>query len=113
MTFTLLNEKRCEIVGEGVSVGVFDGGAVASPLTNKGRLSVASTHRKDAPLEHLLGHHTIFAQEVWLRFYCFNMSGCEVVGIVLGSVPLIISALEHYAKGVSIVESSSGRRLPN
>jgi hypothetical protein len=28
------------------------------------------------------------------------MSGLEVVGVVLGSIPLIISALEHYADGV-------------
>lgn len=29
------------------------------------------------------------------------MSGLEVAGIVLGALPLIISALEHYAQGVS------------
>jgi hypothetical protein len=29
------------------------------------------------------------------------MSGLEVAGIVLGALPLIITALEHYAKGVS------------
>lgn len=28
------------------------------------------------------------------------MSGLEVAGVVLGSLPLVISALEHYAKGV-------------
>ena len=28
------------------------------------------------------------------------MSGFEVAGIVLGSIPLVISALEHYAEGV-------------
>jgi hypothetical protein len=31
------------------------------------------------------------------------MSGFEVVGIVLGSIPLVISALEHYAEVVSTV----------
>lgn len=29
------------------------------------------------------------------------MSGFEVVGLILGSVPLLISALEHYSDGVS------------
>jgi len=29
------------------------------------------------------------------------MSGFEVVGVVLGSLPLIISALEHYAEGIA------------
>jgi len=29
-----------------------------------------------------------------------NMSGLEVAGVVLGSLPLVISALEHYANGV-------------
>jgi hypothetical protein len=28
------------------------------------------------------------------------MSGLEVAGLVLGALPLVISALEHYAKGV-------------
>lgn len=28
------------------------------------------------------------------------MSGFEVVGVVLGSIPLLISALEHYSNGV-------------
>lgn len=28
------------------------------------------------------------------------MSGLEVAGVVLGALPLVISALEHYAKGV-------------
>jgi hypothetical protein len=31
------------------------------------------------------------------------MSGLEVVGIVLGAVPLVISALEHYAEGVKAI----------
>jgi hypothetical protein len=30
-----------------------------------------------------------------------KMSGFEIAGVVLGSIPLIISALEHYAEGVS------------
>jgi hypothetical protein len=28
------------------------------------------------------------------------MSGFEVVGVVLGAIPLVISALEHYSEGV-------------
>ena len=37
------------------------------------------------------------------RASCFltTMSGLEVVGIVLGALPLIISALEHYTQGVT------------
>ena len=31
------------------------------------------------------------------------MSGVEVTGIVLGAIPLLISALEHYAEGVHII----------
>jgi len=30
------------------------------------------------------------------------MSGFEIAGVVLGSLPLIISALEHYGEGVSV-----------
>lgn len=29
------------------------------------------------------------------------MSGFEVAGLVLGTVPLLINGLEHYAEGVS------------
>jgi hypothetical protein len=29
------------------------------------------------------------------------MSGLEVAGVVLGSLPLVISALEHYANGIN------------
>lgn len=32
------------------------------------------------------------------------MSGIEVVGVVLGSIPLIISALEHYHDGVWTIQ---------
>ncbi|KAF2672437.1 hypothetical protein BT63DRAFT_422895 [Microthyrium microscopicum] len=32
------------------------------------------------------------------------MSGFEVVGVVLGGIPLIISALEHYADGVTTIK---------
>jgi len=35
------------------------------------------------------------------------MSGFEVAGVVLGSIPLIISALEHYADGVMIPVSET------
>jgi hypothetical protein len=31
------------------------------------------------------------------------MSGFEVIGIILGAVPLVISALEHYAEGVKTI----------
>lgn len=31
------------------------------------------------------------------------MSGFEVVGVVLGAVPLLISALEHYSDGIEII----------
>ena len=31
------------------------------------------------------------------------MSGLEVIGIILGAVPLVISALEHYAEGVKTI----------
>jgi hypothetical protein len=32
------------------------------------------------------------------------MSGIEILGIILGGIPLIISALEHYHDGVSAVQ---------
>lgn len=32
------------------------------------------------------------------------MSGLEVAGLVLGSLPLLISALEHYAEGVGTIK---------
>lgn len=32
------------------------------------------------------------------------MSGLEVAGVVLGALPLVISALEHYAKGVDSIK---------
>src|SRR6266566_2075975 len=32
------------------------------------------------------------------------MSGFEIVGVILGAFPVIISALEHYAQGVSTVK---------
>ena len=31
------------------------------------------------------------------------MSGIEVVGLVLGAVPLAISALEHYKEGIDVI----------
>jgi hypothetical protein len=31
------------------------------------------------------------------------MSGFEVIGVVLGAIPLVISALEHYADGVRTI----------
>ena len=33
------------------------------------------------------------------------MSGFEVVGIVLGAIPLLISGLEHYADGIRTMEN--------
>ena len=32
------------------------------------------------------------------------MSGVEIVGLVLGSIPLVISGLEHYAEGVATIK---------
>lgn len=32
------------------------------------------------------------------------MSGVEVIGVVLGAIPLVISALEHYAEGVKTIK---------
>jgi hypothetical protein len=32
------------------------------------------------------------------------MSGAEIAGFVLGSIPLVISGLEHYAEGVSTIK---------
>jgi hypothetical protein len=29
------------------------------------------------------------------------MAGLEIAGVVLGAIPLIVSALEHYGNGVS------------
>jgi hypothetical protein len=34
------------------------------------------------------------------------MSGFEIAGIVLGSIPLIVVALEHYAEGVRSIYTS-------
>ena len=31
-------------------------------------------------------------------------SGIEIAGLVLGSIPLLVSALEHYAEGVETIE---------
>lgn len=33
------------------------------------------------------------------------MSGFEVVGVVLGALPLLVSGLEHYAEGVATLKS--------
>ena len=32
------------------------------------------------------------------------MSGFEVAGIILGSIPLVISTLEHYKNGISMIQ---------
>lgn len=32
------------------------------------------------------------------------VTGVETAGIILGSIPLIVSALEHYAEGISTIE---------
>lgn len=32
------------------------------------------------------------------------MSGIEVVGVVLGAIPLIVSSLEHYADGIKTIQ---------
>jgi hypothetical protein len=34
------------------------------------------------------------------------MTGFEVVGVILGAIPLVISALEHYGDGVCLTQSS-------
>ena len=36
---------------------------------------------------------------------CVAMSGIEIVGVVLGSIPLLISGLEHYAEGMRTVKN--------
>ena len=36
------------------------------------------------------------------RFDLHTMAGIEVVGVILGSIPLVIGGLERYGKGVSI-----------
>lgn len=33
------------------------------------------------------------------------MSGFEIAGVVLGSIPIVVSALEYYAKGLGILEN--------
>ena len=33
------------------------------------------------------------------------MSGFEVVGVVLGAIPLLISGLEHYAEGIHTIKN--------
>lgn len=38
------------------------------------------------------------------------MSGFEIAGAVLGSLPLIISALEHYSDGVHIISRDADVR---
>ena len=43
-------------------------------------------------------------QSTWSRG-CVDMSGIEVVGIVLGSIPLLISGLEHYAEGIRTIKN--------
>ena len=54
------------------------------------------------------------------RQHTTEMSGAEVAGLVLGSIPLVISGLEHYAEGVSTIKimfnapsefKAMGRRL--
>lgn len=39
------------------------------------------------------------------------MSGIEIVGLILGSIPLVISALEHYADGVTTLQRYRRYRL--
>lgn len=36
------------------------------------------------------------------------MSGLEVIGLVLGAIPLLISGLEHYAEGVQAIRRMIG-----
>lgn len=39
------------------------------------------------------------------------MSGFEVAGIVLGAIPLVISALEHYSDGVCLTQEFDAVKL--
>ena len=39
------------------------------------------------------------------------MSGFEVVGVLLGAIPLVISALEHYSEGVSTCSDRTSNKL--
>lgn len=41
----------------------------------------------------------------------FRMSGVEVAGLVLGSIPLVVAALEHYAEGVESIKKGWRYRL--
>jgi hypothetical protein len=34
-----------------------------------------------------------------------NMSGFEIAGVVLGSIPIVVSALEYYVKGLGILQN--------
>ncbi|KAI8157328.1 hypothetical protein K4K49_004614 [Colletotrichum sp. SAR 10_70] len=39
------------------------------------------------------------------KFDAPAMSGFEVAGVVLGTIPLVISALEHYKQGISTIRT--------
>jgi hypothetical protein len=36
----------------------------------------------------------------------FNISGFEIAGLVLGGIPIVMSALEHYMKGLGTLQNS-------
>lgn len=42
--------------------------------------------------------------EVLLPVPVIKMSGIDIAGLILGSIPLIITGLEHYAEGVSTIK---------
>ncbi|KAH7416622.1 hypothetical protein BKA64DRAFT_655611 [Cadophora sp. MPI-SDFR-AT-0126] len=36
------------------------------------------------------------------------MSGFEITGVVLGTLPLVLTALEHYGEGIKTIKSMIG-----
>lgn len=63
-------------------------------MNNHGRLAHSTAH---------LGLLVCFLCNL-CRPKVVHMSGIEVVGIVLGTIPLLISAIEHYPDGVSAIQ---------
>lgn len=66
---------------------------------------------KEAPFHHLylfsFRHHKTSQGKIICRkgLRTVAMSGFEVAGVVLGSIPLIVSALEHYKQGMSTIKT--------
>lgn len=63
-------------------------GGVGQPRTDRPSLCIGLT----SSAFRVYQHQSIFS----------GMAGLEIAGVVLGSIPLIISALEHYSDGVSM-----------